>query len=61
VQLVGQAADGKSFEALERSNVNGAAKDGFASTETAGLVARRRLARSAEGGGHEESVTRKNK
>jgi hypothetical protein len=39
-QLLGEGADGETFEAMDGSNVHSASEDGFASAEAAGLVAR---------------------
>jgi hypothetical protein len=56
-QIIGEAADGETFETFERGEMDGAQEDRFASAEAAGLAARRGFAWDARGEGHEGSVT----
>jgi hypothetical protein len=52
-EFFGEAADGEALEAFEGGDVDGAAEDGVAGAETAGLVARGGLVWGAEGRRHE--------
>jgi hypothetical protein len=56
-QVIGEAADGEAFETFERSEMNGAQENRFASAEAAGLATRRGFAWDAGGEGHEGIVT----
>ena len=58
-EFFGETADGEALEAFDGGNVDGAAEDGVAGADAAGLVSGCGLAWGAEGGRHDGECTTK--